>query len=57
MNNAPLSPIIDGYENPLNSEGVTQGFITSTPVNRRCKSPSVLTRMTFKAQHLVERKS
>lgn len=41
IQNTPLSPIIDGYVNTLNSENIIGGFVTSTQ-KERAKSPSVL---------------
>lgn len=51
QNKIPLSPVIDGYNNSLNSDYLTQGFVTSTP-----KSPSILARRTFNAKHIVNGK-
>lgn len=42
----PLSPVIDNYKNPLNSENIRGGFMTSTPMptmtSKRPCSPSIL---------------
>lgn len=35
MNSSIPSPIIEGYINPFNSENLTEGFITSTPIESR----------------------
>lgn len=46
--NAPLSPIVDGYINSMNSPNVNEGFITSTPLEKENKkSPSILQKRVY----------
>lgn len=49
--NAPLSPIVDGYANSMNSPNVEEGFITSTPSGKENKkSPSILRKRVYRVK-------